>query len=59
MGANDRLRRRTEKGLGKAREWLATATGGAALKVRGRKDTRRDDLKEAGRKLKDALRIHR
>jgi uncharacterized protein YjbJ (UPF0337 family) len=56
MGATDKARNKMQKLRGKAKETIGRATGDRSLKDQGTGDRVKSDLKDAGEKVKDALR---
>ncbi len=56
MSATDKARNKVEKLRGQAKEALGRATGDANLEDQGVADQAKSDLKDAGEKVKDALR---
>ena len=55
MATDDKLRNQGEDLKGKAKETLGRATDDEELEARGRADQSRADLKQAGEKVKDAI----
>ena len=55
MGMDDKLKNSTEGGLGKAKEKLGDATNDRSMENEGKKDQKKADLKQAGEKVKDAV----
>ena len=56
MGATDKARNKMQKLRGKAKETIGRATGDRSLEDQGSGDRVKSDLKDAGEKVKDALR---
>ena len=56
MGATDKARNKMQKLRGKAKETIGRATGDRSLEDQGTGDRVKSDLKDAGEKVKDALR---
>ncbi len=56
MSATDKAKNKVQKLTGRAKEALGRATGDANLEDRGVADQAKSDLKDAGEKVKDALR---
>lgn len=56
MGIEDKARNAAEKVEGKVKEALGKATDDESLEAEGRADQGKADLKQAGEKVKDALR---
>jgi uncharacterized protein YjbJ (UPF0337 family) len=55
MGVDDKARNAAEKAKGKAKEATGSATGDDDLRERGRADQKKADVKQAGEKVKDAV----
>jgi len=55
MGMDDKLKHGSEKTLGKAKEGLGNATDDRELEAEGKTEQSKSDLKQAGRKVKDAF----
>jgi uncharacterized protein YjbJ (UPF0337 family) len=55
MSAEDKIKNAAEKAKGKAKEGVGDATGDESLEAEGRADQAKGDLKQAGEKVKDAL----
>jgi uncharacterized protein YjbJ (UPF0337 family) len=56
MGTDDKLRNKGEELKGKAKESVGRATDDEELEARGRADQSKSSLKQAGEKVKDAIR---
>jgi len=56
MAGADKARNKTQKLKGKAKEVIGRATRDRSLEMQGKDDQRGADLKDAGEKVKDALR---
>ena len=56
MGTDDKLRNQGEDLKGKAKETVGRATDDEELEAQGRTDQTNADLKDAGEKVKDAIR---
>ncbi len=56
MSATDKAKNKVEKLAGQAKEAIGRATGDAELRDRGAAEQAKSDLKDAGEKVKDALR---
>ncbi|HEV3399184.1 MAG TPA: CsbD family protein [Actinomycetes bacterium] len=55
MGTDDKLRNQVEDLKGKAKETVAPATDDEELEAQGRTDQAKASLKDAGEKVKDAI----
>lgn len=55
MGAEDKAKNAAENASGKVKEAAGRATGNEQLEAEGRTDQAKADLKQAGEKVKDAL----
>lgn len=55
MSAADKAKNTAQKAKGKVKEQTGKATGNESLKVEGRADQVKGDLKNAGEKVKDAV----
>ena len=55
MGTDDKLRNQSEDLKGKAKETIGRATDDEELEAQGRTDQAKADLKNAGEKVKDAI----
>ena len=55
MGTDDKMRKKGEDALGKAKEKLGQATDDEQLEAEGRGEQAKADLKQAGEKVKDAF----
>jgi uncharacterized protein YjbJ (UPF0337 family) len=55
VATDDKLRNQGEDLKGKAKETIGRATDDEELEARGRSDQARADLKNAGEKVKDAI----
>ena len=55
MGTDDKLRNRGEDLKGKAKETVGRATDDEELEAQGRTDQSKASLKDAGEKVKDAI----
>jgi uncharacterized protein YjbJ (UPF0337 family) len=55
MSATDKLKNQAQKATGKIEEQTGRATGDHDLEAEGRSDQVAADLKQAGEKVKDAL----
>jgi uncharacterized protein YjbJ (UPF0337 family) len=55
MGTDDKLRNKSEELKGKAKETVGRATDDEELEARGRSDQSKSHLKQAGEKVKDAI----
>ena len=55
MGAEDKAKNAAENASGKVKEVAGEATGNEQLEAEGRTDQAKADLKQAGEKVKDAL----
>lgn len=56
MSATDKARNKVQRLRGKAKETIGRATGDRNLEDQGAADQAKSDLKDAGEKVKDALR---
>jgi uncharacterized protein YjbJ (UPF0337 family) len=56
MGTDDKLRNQGEDLKGKAKETIGRATDDEELEARGRADQTKANVKQAGEKVKDAIR---
>jgi uncharacterized protein YjbJ (UPF0337 family) len=56
MSGSDKARNKAQRLKGAVKEVVGRATGDAALERQGRQDQRASHLKDAGEKVKDALR---
>jgi uncharacterized protein YjbJ (UPF0337 family) len=56
MSATDKARNKMQKLRGKAKETIGRVTGDHSLEDQGTGDRIKSDLKDAGEKVKDALR---
>jgi uncharacterized protein YjbJ (UPF0337 family) len=56
MGTDDKLRNQGENLKGKAKETIGRATDDEELEARGRADQAKSSVKQAGEKVKDAIR---
>jgi uncharacterized protein YjbJ (UPF0337 family) len=56
MSATDKARNKVQKLRGKAKETIGRATGDPNLEDQGAAERVKSDLKDAGEKVKDALR---
>jgi uncharacterized protein YjbJ (UPF0337 family) len=56
MALTDKARNKTQKVKGKAKEVVGRAMNDPGLATQGKDDQRTADLKDAGEKIKDALR---
>jgi uncharacterized protein YjbJ (UPF0337 family) len=54
MSFMDKLKNRTERTTGKAKEQVGGATGNERMRAEGKNDQALGDLKDAGEKVKDA-----
>ena len=55
MSTTDKIKNAAEKVTGKAKESTGDAVGNDDLKVEGKTDQTKGDLKQAGEKIKDAF----
>lgn len=55
MGDNDTTRARTEQATGKIKEAVGRAAGDEDLEAEGRGDQAKGDVRQAGKKIKDAV----
>jgi uncharacterized protein YjbJ (UPF0337 family) len=55
MGNDDKVANKTDDALGKVKEAAGDATGNESLENEGKKDQAKSDVKQAGEKVKDAL----
>lgn len=55
MGAADKAKNKAQSLTGKAEESMGRATGDRSLEAEGRADQVSGDVKQAGEKLKDAI----
>ena len=55
MGTDDKARAKTEGMVGKGKEKLGAATGDDSMKREGKAEQSKADLKQAGEKVKDAV----
>ena len=55
MGTDDKARNKSEELTGKAKEGLGRATDDEELEAQGRADQAKSSLKDAGEKVKDAI----
>jgi uncharacterized protein YjbJ (UPF0337 family) len=55
MGTDDKLRNQGEDLKGKAKETIGRATDDEELEARGRADQTKANVKQAGEKVKDAI----
>ena len=55
MGTDDKLRNKGEDLKGKAKETVGRATDDEELEAQGRTDQAKSNLKDAGEKVKDAI----
>jgi len=55
MGTEDKAKNVAEEARGKVKEAAGKATGDEQLEAEGRADQAKADLKQAGEKVKDAL----
>jgi uncharacterized protein YjbJ (UPF0337 family) len=55
MSAEDKVKNTAETAKGKAKEGLGKATGDKSLEAEGHGDQASGDLKNAGEKVKDAI----
>lgn len=56
MGAADKAKNKSQSMKGKAKEQVGRATGDRSLEAEGRADQVSGNVKQAGEKLKDAIR---
>jgi uncharacterized protein YjbJ (UPF0337 family) len=56
MAGTDKARNKAQKAKGKVKEVIGRATNDPGLETQGKEDQRTADLKDAGEKVKDALR---
>ena len=56
MGADDKTQNKVEEITGDAKERIGGATGDEKLRREGERDQSKANLKQAGEKVKDALR---
>ncbi|WP_327287225.1 CsbD family protein [Streptomyces sp. NBC_01198] len=60
MSDSDKTRAKTEQATGKIKETVGRAAGDEDLEAEGRGDQAKGDLRQAGEKVKDAVkRIHK
>jgi uncharacterized protein YjbJ (UPF0337 family) len=57
MATTDKARNTAQQAKGKVKEAAGKVTGNDKLKNKGKMDQRKGDLKQAGEKVKDALRF--
>jgi uncharacterized protein YjbJ (UPF0337 family) len=55
MSTQDKAKNAAEKGAGKTKERLGKAVGDKSLEAEGQSDQAKGNLKDAGEKVKDAL----
>jgi uncharacterized protein YjbJ (UPF0337 family) len=55
MGLEDKAKNEADKLVGKGKEAAGKATDDRSLEAEGRRDQAKSDLKNAGEKVKDAL----
>lgn len=55
MGADDKTHAKTKGAVGKAKEALGSATGDDSMRREGKTEQSKADLKQAGEKVKDAV----
>ncbi len=55
MGLDDKIKNMAEKAKGEAKERVGDATGDESLQAEGARDKTSADLKQAGEKVKDAV----
>jgi uncharacterized protein YjbJ (UPF0337 family) len=55
MAADDKIDNKTDQLKGKAKETVGKATDDDELEAKGKKDQTKGDVKQAGEKLKDAV----
>jgi uncharacterized protein YjbJ (UPF0337 family) len=55
MGLEDKAKNEVDKLVGKGKEAAGKATDDRSLEAEGRRDQAKSDLKNAGEKVKDAL----
>jgi uncharacterized protein YjbJ (UPF0337 family) len=55
MSATDKIKNTGQQARGKAKEAVGKSTGNEELKVKGRADQTKGNLKQAGEKVKDAF----
>ena len=55
MSGTDKVKNKIDEAGGKAKEALGRATGDRSTENEGRKDQAKSDLKQAGEKVKDAV----
>jgi uncharacterized protein YjbJ (UPF0337 family) len=55
MSAEDKVNNTAETAKGKAKEGIGKATGNESLEAKGHADQAKGDLKQAGEKVKDAV----
>ena len=56
MSATDKARNKVQRARGKVKEAVGRITGDRITERRGRADQRKSNLKDAGEKIKDAVR---
>jgi len=56
MSSNDKAKNKTQELKGKVKEATGRATGNQSLERKGKRDQVSGDLKQAGEKVKDAVR---
>ena len=57
MSGTDKAKNKIDEMGGKAKEALGRATGDRSTENEGRKDQAKSDLKQAGEKVKDAVKL--
>jgi uncharacterized protein YjbJ (UPF0337 family) len=55
MGRRNKIENKAEQLVGKAKKTICDATGNKSLKAKGRSQQAKGSLKQAGEKVKDAL----
>jgi uncharacterized protein YjbJ (UPF0337 family) len=55
MTANDKVKNSAQRAKGKFKETVGDATGNNDLKAEGKTDQTKGNLKQAGEKMKDAI----
>lgn len=55
MGSDEKITNTGEKVVGKVKETAGDAVGNESLEAKGKKTSKKADLKQAGEKVKDAF----
>ena len=59
MGTTDKAKNTAQSAKGKVKEAAGKVTGNDKLRSKGKVDQKEGDLKQAGEKVKDALRLRK